>query len=1097
MNILKKLWVLGGASLLIVAGAAMPGKVLEEAFHDPITYEKLVPEVYEEAKAEGEEGGDVANVKKVVIHYYNTDKKNNTREIYTWMGSTEKYSKLIPDAAGEEFYYHIELDYTGADAGYAGKSFINFIVKYEGTWSGQSLDSRVDFDEFPPNSDGVVEVWLCPGKSGAVEIYGTKQETQMARVTEAYFSDWKTIKCTAEEKPKLFRLYAYDKAFLVSTDAVQQRTQPLRLIKQGVPSGTKFDIKFSHLAHINVQYVLETEYDSHQKVQSIIVSTYKLYNDASFNRYYTYSGEDLGVTWTQDKTTFKVWAPTAGAVILNIYNKGTPKKTGYTGASDIHKSYFMTMQPGGVWAHELLTPAGGDSLEGKYYTYTVYNSEGVNEVCDPYAKACGVNGLRGMILDFSKTNPDKWNELPLKWDGTERDITTPQQLSIYEVHIRDLTEDKTWTGNERHGSYKAFYEKGTTYTAKNGNNQTVTVKTGFDHIEEMGVNTVQIMPMFDHDNAELYYYTKDSGEQVYVPADYSGEYKDKLQLDFNWGYNPQNYNCIEGSYSSNPEDGAARVKEFKELVYAYANNKNKTRITMDVVYNHVSSVTNSNFTKLMPRYYFRFNEAADEYWDGSGCSNEVKSEAPMMSKFIVDSLCWWAKEYKVKGFRFDLMELIDTDTLNEARKALYNIDPDIYLYGEGWKAANSGISEGKHGASTWGTYTYCKPAANMVHLGCFNDGGRDAIKGGNDGGNVGHSNFEWKGTEAPTTSGGYKIYPLSIGGWSSAGAEIWVHAWNSTKDYDYKLTDLSQFKIPTDYTNFLLVRAEAGATSIPWEGNPKYWGKSADMTVPSSGTLTFKDWGSVRTPGCWSMMSSGGEGTKVCSMMNGYNGSCDASQDARQTVNYASCHDNFTLYDQFSWNLGSNPNVAIDGGAANVAPATASIACAVASTEIAVAMSNGVAFMLGGDELLRTKVEDHPEKSRENEDYVKMYGKCISHNSYKSSVQTNSFKWDRKITVVGYKGQVNDMSEYWKPIAKAFELRNGIKDFSGSNVFYGGATKSGVGFYGGGYVTLISGKGDNPNMHGTVSGTPLAKVGTVNGGSLGWWSAAIYIAPAV
>ena len=1087
MNALKKIWVLGAATLLVVAGATLKfGGEEEEIFADPLTYEKPVAEVYHEAKAEGEDEPVTSDVKKVIIHYYNTDKKNGTREIYSWpTGNDAEYSPLVPDAEDADYYSHIELDYTGAQAAYAGKSFLNFIVKYNGTWSGQSQDTKLEFEEFGPDAQGVVEVWCCPGKAGSVEIYATKKETQMARVSEAYFTDWKTIRCVADEKPKVFRLYAYDKAYLVSSDAVQARTQPLRLIKSGEPSGKTFDIKFNHLAHINVQYVVETEYESHTKVQSIIVTTFKLYDNANFKKYYNYFENDLGCNWASDKTTFKVWAPTAGAVLLNVYNKGTPKSTGYKGASDIKQTYAMTMQEGGVWVKTLLTPEGEDSLEGKYYTYTVYNSEGINEVCDPYAHSAGVNGLRGMMLDFSKTNPENWDRLPLKWDGTERDITTPQQLSIYEIHIRDLTEDKTWTGKARHGSYPAFYESGTTYK-KNGR----TVKTGFDHIKEMNVNTVQIMPMFDHDNAELYYYTKDNGEQVYVPYNYDGEYKDKLQLDFNWGYNPLNYNVIEGSYSSNPEDGSVRVKEFKELVYAYATSPNKIRVTMDVVYNHVSSVSNSNFNKLMPRYYFRFNEALDEYWDGSGCSNEVKSEAPMMSKFIVDSLCWWAKEYKVKGFRFDLMELIDTDTLNDARKALYKIDPDIYMYGEGWKAADSGISSGKHGASTSNTYTYCKPAANSVHLGCFNDGGRDALKGGNDGGNIGHANFEWKGNDTPTTSGGYKVYPLNIGGWAAAGAEIWVHGWKSDTDtYDLKLTDNSKLTLKSGYNNFLLVRAKPGTKSIPWSGD-NHWGKSADMTAPSKGQLVFKDWGSIRTPGHYGLMPSGGEGVKVKSMMTGFNGNTSVSQDARQTVNYASCHDNFTLYDQLSWGLGTNPDEAY-GGAANTAPATASVACAVASTEIAVAMSNGVAFMLGGDELLRTKIEDDPAKSRENEDYVRMYGKCISHNSYRSSVECNSFKWDRKISVTGYNGIVSDMSVYWGAIAKAFELRNTIKVFSGANVFYGGAESSGIGYYGGGYVTLISGKGNNSSMWGYTA-TPLLKVGTVNGDSLGYWSAAVF-----
>ena len=1050
MNALKKLWVLGGASLLVVAGAALPLNALDD-FSDPIQYETPVAEYYHEAKA-ADEGEAEVNVKKVIIHYYNTDKKNGDREIYTWTtGNDSKHSDLIQDDKSDINYWHIELDYTGADAAYAGKTFLNFIVKpaKDDDWTGQSLDILLDFTQFPPNAQGVVEVWCVSARAGKVDIYATKDETKLPKLQEAYFKDWKTIHCVGEtidgkkEIPSVYRLYAYDKAYLVSSQAFQERTQNLRLLKEGTPTTADFDIKFNHTAHVNVQYVVETQYASKaDKIQSVIVTSYKLYDDANFKKYYTYSGNDLGCTYAADKTTFKVWAPTAGAVLLNVYNKGTPKSLGIkgAGASDIHNSYFMTMQPGGVWEKTLLTTGYDediptDSLENKYYTYTVYNSEGVNEVCDPYAKACGMSGKRAMILDFSTTNPTGWDDLPLKWDGETKkglDIKTPQELSIYEIHIRDLTEDKTWNGKERRGTYKAFYEKGTTYTGKDANGNSATVKTGFDHIEELGVNAIQIMPMFDHDNNEAYYYYKkdDKGketkEPVYVTSEYVDDtlkenpaalYDGTLHMDFNWGYNPLNYNCIEGSYSSDARDGAARVKEFKELVMAYANNANHTRVIMDVVYNHVSSVANTVFTKIMPRYYFRFDEKNDVYFDGSGCSNEVKTEAPMMTKYIVDSLCWWAKEYKVKGFRFDLMKLLDYDMLNKARQELYKIDPDIYMYGEGWALSYNGPKD--KGGDTYNVYAKMNGNSSKVFMGGFNDGGRNEVRGGNDGG----------------------------------------------------------------------------------------WGSG------------------VRTPG-WGFISQGAgdvgdKSYKVGAMLTGSNSYCTyANQDPRQTVNYASCHDNFTLYDQLSWCLSETGGSATD---ASKAPYVADVMRASTAINSAIMMSNGVAFMLGGEELFRNKIEDKPEDSRLDEDYVKMYGKCVSHNSYKSSTNTNSFKWDRKIKVSGYKdtvyaGEVSQgkfVNWYMESLKGAIATRKAIaaktpnsatnggfcyssnnKETNKCNYFGAGDGSTFVALYLGGYCAFLCGRAANDYEWAVGAKTKVTSIGNVsfNGTTISMekYSGAIY-----
>ena len=221
MNILKKLWVLGGASLLTIGGITIPLGMSSDGFVDPIHYETPTPEVYHPVYAEDEPAPEV-EVRKLVFHYYNADKKNNTRELYTWVGSIQHYTSFVPDSDDTTgAYYHVELDFTDKHSAYAGKPSINFIVKYIGTWDGQSQDCEIVYEEFPPDANGVVEVWTCAGQKGAVDIFKTKKETQMAKVTNAYFTDWKTIHAIADEKPKLYRLYALDKTYLISSDALQ------------------------------------------------------------------------------------------------------------------------------------------------------------------------------------------------------------------------------------------------------------------------------------------------------------------------------------------------------------------------------------------------------------------------------------------------------------------------------------------------------------------------------------------------------------------------------------------------------------------------------------------------------------------------------------------------------------------------------------------------------------------------------------------------------------------------------------------------------------------------------------------------------------
>ena len=659
-------------------------------------------------------------VNSITIHYHNDDGKCDTREFWIWCDGVNG-SAFTPTVTNGGKDMSVSIDFTGEYANFAGKKGLFFIVKYVGTWTGQSANIELKYEEFQNaiNDSGHADIWCIPGEGNAIEMYESEELTKMDRFQTASFKDWKTIEVVATAAPSSYKLYALTSYYMTH---LQSAVLDDFLLKEGSsPSVTdvtfnggtskKFSINLNFTVKPNVQYLLEGVFPNYPNyTKQKYIAFHNLYETPRFRQYYTYSGEDLGATYNgENSTTFKVWAPTAANVRLCIYNSGTPEeyKDEDATATDNYGEYSMAFRPGGVWE---VTVTNKD-LKNKYYTYSVYNSLGNTMAIDPYAKACGVNGIRGMIVDWNETNPDGWDNLPLKWDGDSKlDIKNPNDLSIYETHIRDLTMDDTWTGTTMRGTYSAFSESGTTYTASG-----TTVTTGYDHLKELGVKAIHLLPVFDHDNNERL------GHRSY-----------------NWGYNPANYNCIEGSYATDPYNGAARVKEFKQMVQAYANNGNGTRIIMDVVYNHVSSITSSPFHKLMPRYYFRYTAEGNPY-DGSGCGNEVKTEAPMMSKYIVDSLCWWAKEYKVKGFRFDLMGLIDWKTALKAAQELYKIDPDIYLYGEGWSAdGSSGNIEnqepddpyyGTWGCDTWTTYNKLQKQGDMCYVGTFNNQGRNAIAG--------------------------------------------------------------------------------------------------------------------------------------------------------------------------------------------------------------------------------------------------------------------------------------------------------------------------------------------------------------------------------
>ncbi|WP_258280674.1 type I pullulanase [Clostridium sp. CM027] len=431
------------------------------------------------------------------------------------------------------------------------------------------------------------------------------------------------------------------------------------------------------LAFTNVFFLLpnlQTFARSKTKVISNDVISGDAMGSDEFDKKFYYAGNDLGNTYTKDKTRFRVWAPTAIEAKLVVY-KNWDDKTG--------TAINMNKSEKGTWVAELK----GDR-KNIFYTYKV-NVEGKwNEAVDPYARSVSANGDKGAVIDLKDTNPDKWepNKKP-KFGKLNNAI-------IYETHVRDFSIDPN-SGMKNKGKFLAFTETGT--KLPNG------LKTGIDYIKKLGVTHVQLMPIFDYASVD--------------------EASSKPQ--YNWGYDPKNYNAPEGSYSTDAYNPNIRVKELKEAVQSL--HGNNLRVTMDVVYNHMFSADNSNFNKLVPGYYFRYNTdgtLANE----SGCGNTIASENSMARKFIVDSVVHWAKEYNLDGFRFDLMGLTDTQTMNEVRKALNKIDPSIVVIGEGWDMGATLKPEDKSDQ---------KNADKLSNISFFNDTIRDGIKG---------SVFDAKGT---------------------------------------------------------------------------------------------------------------------------------------------------------------------------------------------------------------------------------------------------------------------------------------------------------------------------------------------------------------
>ncbi len=725
------------------------------------------------------------------IHYRRNDNKYADWGLWLWDGSNPSGNDEKVDTFNYQDDFGVIGYYPFSYLGECPDGRAGFIIRKLASWSKDGAtdsDAFVDKSTLTPDANNCYHVYVY---SGDPHIYSNPNKAMADDITVCEFSDLNNIKVETTNKVTSYKLYKDE-----------------LLIAEGVGVNSK-SFTFALPSHhsevvITSIYKFEATFLKSGKTISTTVSIANLYDSRIFNEL-NYDGDDLGATYSPTSTTFKVWSPVSSSIKLRIYDNGTPTAVDASKGSNEYTEHVMSRGEKGIFS----ITVNGD-LAGKYYTYAVTNSKFVNtEIVDPYAKSAGVNGLRGQIVDFSKTNPTGW------------DSVTPHQidrnaLTVWETHVADVTSHSSWTGSEANRrKYLGMVEEGTTFT-KNS----VTVKTGFDHIKELGVNAVQLLPIFDQDNDETTY-------------------------KFNWGYNPLNYNVVEGLYSSNPHDGYARIRELKTVIMEF--NKAGINTIMDVVYNHVSNAGGSNFDVLMPGYYYRYVNG--KLSNGSGCGNETASEMPMMRKFMIDSTKFWAKEYKLGGFRFDLMGLHDITTMNKLTEACKTINPGIVIYGEPWTGGTSAMKNFETNSAKQSN------ASKYKGYGQFNDQMRDA---------------------------------LIKGGLNSDASQGWI---TDTKNIDAK--DIAAIK-----------DGIKGATT-------------------------------------------------------------NAVEDPNKTVNYVTCHDNYTLIDRIKK---SNPSVSSRTDFNKMAV----LANAIVFT------SQGTAFMLAGEEFLRSKNGDH--------------------NSYQSPDSVNQYKYELLIT---------------------------------------------------------------------------------------------------
>ncbi|MFR0568380.1 type I pullulanase [Bifidobacterium apri] len=623
----------------------------------------------------------------VTVHYYrddglyfnSSDTANKTPQwdLWTWSGSGSADSHQTftsHDDWGEVSTWTLKgYNYAAATSSAAGD--IGLLRRYGGdTWAAKDPD---DTNHFIPSDSmvfdtafktGKAEVWLVAGDP---TVY-TAQPSLTVSVRSAEIADAKKISAKLSGEPS-----GDVTATVTDANGKTVEVADVKADKATVTVTTKDALA------VDGAYTVTISNDKGDKIGSATAVAGAVVRTDDFDKTYAYDGDDLGATWTKAKTTFKVWAPTAIGVDLVVYKSDT--------SADAEQAYTSPMTKGdkGVWS----VPIDGD-LKDTAYQYRLTFADGtVNYSADPYATAAVVNGKRSVVLSDEEKSIKDFDRMP--------SFGSSSNAVIAETHIRDLTKNaNSGVSEANRGKYLGVVEEGTTNSQGKA--------TGLDYLKQLGITHVQIQPMFDYASVD--------------------ETKALDDSNYNWGYDPENYNVPEGSYSSNASDPSTRIVEAKEMVNGL--HKNGLRVIMDVVYNHVADASTNPFNLTVPGYYFRYN-ADGSMVNNSGCGNDTASERAMMRKYIVDSVTYWAKNYNVDGFRFDLMGLEDLETMKEVRAALDKIDPGIIIVGEGWDM-NTTMDKSKMSIQP-NAYELDNTGSNGTKTGStvsfFNDSIRDGLKG--------------------------------------------------------------------------------------------------------------------------------------------------------------------------------------------------------------------------------------------------------------------------------------------------------------------------------------------------------------------------------
>lgn len=735
----------------------------------------------------------------IKIHYIRYNEDYDDWSLWLWKdGSDGAEYEFSNEDDGPGVSTQVELDQVTAD------SRIGILIKYK-DWEKKDVNADRYLD-LSKAEDGVLTVYFVQEQE---EIFYSEEEVETgAQITKACVDDINQIS---------FTVYCPDitveqfKQTGVSIEEEDGSQYPLELSEVTKEGGL-----IKGIGVLDHQVDLSAcNYLSIDGMEKKAVTAGAVFSTEAFEEAYYYDGDDLGAVYSKESTAFRVWAPTAGKVEVNLYESGD--------GDDLIESHPMEKSEKGTWYLKL----SGD-YDGVYYTYSVTVQGDTKEAVDPYARACGVNGLRGMIINLDQTDPEGFSE------EKKPSLKSFSDIILYEMSVRDYTIDES-SGVKEKGKYLGLTEEGTVNSSGES--------TGLDYLGNLGVTHVHLLPS----------------------QDFGGVDETHPEDSYNWGYGTQNYNVPEGSYSTDPYHGEVRVNEYKQMVQSL--HKKGIRVVMDVVYNHTYDTDESNFNKIVPGYYYRITEEGD-YSNGSACGNEVAAERVMARKFIADSVVYWAQEYHVDGFRFDLMGLIDIETMQLIRDRLDEVDDSIFIYGEGWTGGDT-IAEGEMAES--------ENAREMPGISVFSNVFRRGIQ-----------NY--------------------VSGIFDEGTAM----------------------------NSVLFGVVAATEN--------------EMTRQSMGSWT---------------------------------------KDPTQCINYASCHDGFTLWDLIRQNCISESE--------EMWKKRNRLSAAIVMT------TQGVPFIQSGEELLRSKVaEDDPER--------------IYSNSYNANDYVNSIKWDsiseNKDMIAYYKGLMEFRKEH-------------------------------------------------------------------------------------